>query len=66
VVTGSGATWTLDGTAIMGKSLITPDLLDSMVFSDVSDAGNLKRSTILSVLALDTTKLTQQQIEGLL
>jgi len=66
VVTGSGATWTLDGTAIMGKSLITPDLLDSMVFSDVSDAGNLKRSTILSVLALDTTKLTQQQIEGLI
>jgi hypothetical protein len=37
-----------------------------MVFSDVSDAGNLKRSTILSVLALDTTKLTQQQIEGLI
>ena len=65
VVTASGATWTLDGTAIMGKSLITPDLLDSMVFSDVSDAGNLKRSTIQSIVNL-ASGLTQQQIEGII
>ncbi len=54
-VTGSGTgsfTATLDKTAITGKSSVTPASGDSILLSDVSDSGNLKKTTVSDLVAL--------------
>jgi len=43
---------TLDKTALTGKSAVTPASGDSILISDVSDSGNLKKATVSDLLAL--------------
>ena len=50
---GSGSqAATLDKTALTGKSAVTPASGDSILLSDVSDSGNLKKTTVSDLLAL--------------
>lgn len=43
-VSGTGATWTLDNTAITGKTEVTAVGTDYVLISDTSDSGNLKKA----------------------
>jgi hypothetical protein len=45
-VTGSGSIWTLDPTAITGKTTVTADGADYVLISDTSDSGNLKKALV--------------------
>lgn len=62
-VSGSGAVWTLDSSAIDGKSSASPAVDDILLIGDESDSWNLKKIVIDDILALvPPSGLTQAQI----